>query len=147
VDGSQVGVLEQTYQVGFGGFLQGEHGGGLESQVGLVLGCDFSNESLEGEFSNEEFSTLLEFSDFSECNCAWSESVNLLDTTSLDGSLLGLFGSNVLSWGLATSVLSCSLFCSCHCIWRDFLNELYLKFESPYLFNHLTRISTSIGSL
>jgi len=90
----------------------------LESEVVLELGGNFSNESLEGKLSDEEFSALLESSDFSESNCAWSESVGLLDTTSssLGGCLLGLLVSDVLSWGFATSVLSSSLLCSGHFI-------------------------------
>jgi hypothetical protein len=35
VDGAQVGVLEQTHQVGLGGLLQGQQGGALEAQVAL----------------------------------------------------------------------------------------------------------------
>ena len=87
----------------------------MESEVVLELGGNFSYESLEGELSDEEFSALLESSDFSESDCAWSESVGFLDTAA-GGSvgLLCLFMCNVLSWGLATSCFSCSLLCSCH---------------------------------
>jgi hypothetical protein len=35
VDGAQVGVLEQTDQVGLGGLLQGQQGRALEAQVAL----------------------------------------------------------------------------------------------------------------
>lgn len=94
--------------------MESEDSRGLESQVILEFRGNFSNKSLEWEFSNEEFSALLESSDFSESDCARSESVGLLDTTSSSSGLLCLFVSNVLSWGLATSVLSCGLLSSCH---------------------------------
>ena len=117
VDGAEVGVLEEANQVGFGCFLESEDGGGLESEVVLELSSNLSDESLEGELSDEELSALLEFSDFSESNSSWSESVGLLDSSlSGGGSLLGLLVSDVLSWGLATSVLSSSLLGSCHFI-------------------------------
>jgi hypothetical protein len=35
VDGTQVGILEQTHQVSLGGLLQGQQGGALEAQVAL----------------------------------------------------------------------------------------------------------------
>jgi hypothetical protein len=53
----------------------------LESEVVLEFRGDFTNKSLERKFPDEEFSALLESSDFSESNCAWSESVGFLDTT------------------------------------------------------------------
>ena len=115
VDGAEVGVLEETNEVGLGGFLEGEDGGGLESEVVLELRGNLSNESLEGELSDEELSALLESSDLTESNGAGSEAVGLLDTTS--GGSLGLLGGlvgDVLSWGLATGVLSCGLLGSCH---------------------------------
>jgi histone H3 len=115
VDGAEVGVFEETDQVGLGGFLEGEDSGGLESEVSLELSSDFSNQSLERKFSNEEFGALLESSDFSEGDCAGSESVRLLDSASVSSSsFLGSLVSNVLSGGFATGVLSCGLFCSGH---------------------------------
>ena len=48
VDGAKVGVLEDTYKVCFGGFLEGEEGLRLESEVGIDVGGDASDESLEG---------------------------------------------------------------------------------------------------
>jgi len=62
----------------------------LESQIVLEFRGDFSDESLEWEFPDEEFSALLELSDFSEGNCSRSESVGLLNSTvGGSGGLLG----------------------------------------------------------
>ena len=118
MDGAKVGVFEESNHVSLGGFLEGEDGRGLESEVILELRGNFSYESLERKFSNEELSALLESSDFSEGDCSWSESVWLLDSTSWGSGLLSLFVSDVLSWGLSSGVLSCSLFCSCHFIFK-----------------------------
>ena len=116
VDGAEVGVFEETDQVGLGGFLEGEDSGALESEVVLVLSGNFTNESLEWELADEELGTLLESSDFTEGNGTWSESMGLLDTTG-GGSLLGssLVG-DVLSWVLGASVLAGGLYCACHCV-------------------------------
>ena len=76
---------------------------------------DFSDESLEGEFSDEEVSGFLIFSDFSEGNCSGFESVGLLDTSGDWCSLSGDFlGNQLLSWGLLGGGFSCSLCSSGH---------------------------------
>ena len=37
MDGTEVGVLKQSNQVGLTGFLQGTDSGGLESEIGLEI--------------------------------------------------------------------------------------------------------------
>jgi len=112
VDGTKVGVLEETNQVSLRGLLEGEDGGGLESELLVERVGDFSDESLEWELPEEEVSGLLVPSDFSEGDCSWSESVWFLDTTSGSGGfsgglsgegLLGGFGGGGFSSGLLSS--------------------------------------------
>ena len=81
VDGAEVGVFEKTNHVGLSGFLESEDSRGLESEVVLEVVGDFSHESLEWKFSNEELGGLLELSDVSEGNSSWSESVWSLDSS------------------------------------------------------------------
>jgi len=115
VDGAEVGVLEETNEVGLSGLLEGEDGGGLEAEVVLELRSDLADESLEGELSDEELGALLEAADLAEGDGAGSEAVGLLDAASGGGgSLLGLLVGDVLSGSLATGVLSSSLLGSCH---------------------------------
>ncbi len=115
VDGAEVGVLEETDEVGLGGLLESEDSGGLEAEVVLELRSDLADESLEGELSDEELGALLESADLTESNCARSEAVGLLDTAGGGGgSLLGLLLSDVLSGGLATGVLASGLLGACH---------------------------------
>ena len=59
VDGSQVGVLEQTHQVGLSRLLQGQDGGGLEAQVGLEVLGDLTHQPLEGQLADEQLGGLL----------------------------------------------------------------------------------------
>jgi histone H3 len=114
VDGSQVGVFKQTNQVSFRGFLQSTNGRGLETQVGLEVLGNFTDQSLERQLSDQELGGLLVSSDFSESNSTRSVSVGLLDTTSGRGRFTGSFGSQLLSWGFATSGFTGSLFSSGH---------------------------------
>ena len=118
MDGAQVSVFKQSNQISFSGFLESQHSRRLESQIILEFRGNFSDESLEGEFPDEEFSALLEPSDFSESNCSRSEPVGFLDSAanarSAGSGFLGLLVSNVFSGGFATGVLSCGLLCSCH---------------------------------
>ena len=65
VDGAEVGVLEESDEVSFGSLLEGQNGGGLESQVLFELLGDFSDESLERKLSQQQVGGLLVFSDFS----------------------------------------------------------------------------------
>ena len=53
---AQVSVLEEGYEVSLSGFLEGQHCRTLESKFLLEFVGDFSDESLEGEFSDEEIS-------------------------------------------------------------------------------------------
>ena len=55
VNGAQVGVFEETDQVGFAGFLKGHDGRALETQISLEILGDLSDETLEGQLPDEEF--------------------------------------------------------------------------------------------
>ena len=109
VDGAEVGVLEETNHVGLGCLLEGKDGRGLETELASVLRGDFTDESLEWEFSDEELGALLESSDLTESNSSWSESVGLLDTSGGGGLLGSSLVSDVLSWVLGSGVLAGSL--------------------------------------
>ena len=113
VDGAEVGVLEESNHVGLSSLLEGKDGRGLESEVGLEIGSDFSDESLERKLSDKELGGFLILSDHSEGDGSWSESVGLLHSGDLSVSLLGGLG-NHLSWGLGSGVLSSGLLGSSH---------------------------------
>merc|ERR1740120_540698 len=106
VDGAEVGVLEETDHVGFGSLLEGKDGGGLETELVSVLRSDLTDESLEGEFADEELSGFLESSDLTESDGAGSESVGSLDATVGLGLLGSSLVSDVLSWVLGAGVLA-----------------------------------------
>ena len=66
MDSAQVGVLEQTNQVGLSSFLEGSNGSTLESQIGLVVLSNFTNKALEGELPEQKLSALLVATNFTE---------------------------------------------------------------------------------
>jgi hypothetical protein len=114
VDGTEIGIFEETDEVSFGGFLESEDGGTLESEFVFEFSGDFSNESLEGEFSDQEIGALLIFSDFSEGDGSGSESVGFLDTSGSGGRFSGGLVGELFSGSLETSGFSCGLLSSCH---------------------------------
>ena len=59
MDGAQVGVLEQTDEVGLAGLLQGADSGGLEPQVGLEVLGDLPDQALEGQLADQQLGRLL----------------------------------------------------------------------------------------
>ena len=59
VDGAEVGVLKQPDQVGLAGLLQGHHGRALEPQVSLEVLGNLTDEALEWQLADEQFSRLL----------------------------------------------------------------------------------------
>jgi histone H3 len=106
VDSAEIGVFEKTNKVSFGGFLEGQDGGALESQVSLEFLGDFSDKSLERELSQQKFSRFLVFSDFSEGDGSGSESMGLLHTSGGGGSLSGSLRSQLLSRGFLSGGFS-----------------------------------------
>jgi len=122
VDGAQVGVLEKRDEVSLNGFLEGTDGRGLEAEVGLEVLCDFTDQTLEGELSDQELGRLLVTSDLTESDGTWLIPVGLLDTTSVGGvgdltSDLGchLHLFDLLAWCLTTGGFTGSLFGAGHC--------------------------------
>ena len=51
VDGTEVGVLEQSHEVGLAGFLQGHHSRTLEPEVGLEILSYLSHQALEWQLN------------------------------------------------------------------------------------------------
>ena len=114
MDGTQVGVFEKTNQVSFRGFLKSCDSSRLESQVSFEVLSDFTNQSLEWQFSDEQFSRFLVSSDLSEGYCSRSVAMRFLDSTSSWCAFSCSLCGQLFSWSLASSRFSCSLLGSCH---------------------------------
>jgi hypothetical protein len=108
VNGAQVGILEETNQVGLRGFLESSDGRALEAKIGLEVLSNFTDETLEGELTDQKLSRLLELTNLTKSDSSGSESVGLLDASR--GSVLtGLLGGVGLAGSLTSGGLT-SLF-------------------------------------
>ena len=106
VNGAQVGVLEKRDEVGLDGLLESTDSRRLESKIGLEVLGNLTNETLEGELSDEKLGRLLVSSNLTKSDGTGLVSVRLLDTAGGRGGLAGSLGGELLSGSLATSGLT-----------------------------------------
>jgi hypothetical protein len=102
VDGAQVGVLEETDEVGLAGLLQGHDGRALEAQVGLEVLRDFTHQTLEGQLADQQLSALLVATDLAEGDRAGTVAMGLLDAAGGGRRLAGGLGGELLAGRLAS---------------------------------------------
>lgn len=77
VDSSQVGIFEKTNEESFRGFLESTDGRRLETQVGFEVLSNFTNQTLEGEFADQEFGRLLITTNFTKSDGTGSVTMGL----------------------------------------------------------------------
>ena len=116
MDGAEVGVLEETDEVGLGCLLQGHDSVAVEAEILLELLGDLPNETLEGELADEELGGLLVAADLAKSDGARAVLVGLLDSANGWGGLACSTGSELLAWGLASRGLAGCLLGACH-VW------------------------------
>ena len=133
VDGAQVGVFEESYEVGFGSFLEGHDGRGLESEISLEVLGDFTDQALEGELADEEFSALLVSADLTESHGTGPVPVGLLDASCGRGGLASCLGGELLAWGLASGGLAGGLLGTSHGELVNFPMVLLLLYSTSHL--------------
>ena len=125
VDGAQVGVFKEADQIRLRSFLKGHHGRRLEAEIGLEVLRNFSNQSLEGKFADQELGRLLVATDLTKSDRSRAVSVRLLDSSGRRRRLSGSLGRQLLSGSFSTGRFTRSLFCSGHLekITISFLSE------------------------
>ena len=114
VNGTQVGVLEQTDEVGLAGLLQSHHGGRLESQIGLEVLGDFTHKTLEGQLADEKLGRLLVAADLAKSDGSGPVAVRLLDATGGGCRLASGLRGQLLARRLSAGGLAGSLFGTSH---------------------------------
>ena len=114
VDGAQVGVLEETDQVGLAGLLEGHDGGALEPEVGLEVLGDLPDQTLEGELADQKLGGLLVPPDLSQGDGTGPVPVGLLDASGGGGALASGLGGQLLPRGLASGRLTGGLLGTSH---------------------------------
>lgn len=78
MNGTKVGVFQNTHNEIFSSLLQGEQRCRLESNVELEMLCDLSNEFLKGSFAEQKNGAFLIFSNFHYGSSAWPITMGLL---------------------------------------------------------------------
>ena len=114
MDCAQVGVLEESNQVGLRSLLQGRDGRGLKAKVSLEVLSNLANKALEGQLADQELGGLLVLADLTKRNGTWAVTMGLLDTASGRRALAGGLGGELLAGGLASGGLACGLFGTSH---------------------------------
>merc|ERR1711970_1331800 len=114
VDGTEVGVLEETHQVSLASLLKSHHSRALEPQISFEVLGNLANMTLERQLADEQLCGLLIPPDLPQSNCARSITVGLLDTPSGGGRLPGSLGGKLLPRSFASSGLASSLLGPCH---------------------------------
>jgi histone H3 len=114
VDSTQVGIFKETDQVCFASFLQSHDGRPLESEIGLEVLSNFSDQTLEWELSDEKLSALLVSTDFSKSNGTRSVTMRLLDSTCCRSRFASCLGGELLSGSLSSGRFSGSLLSTSH---------------------------------
>jgi hypothetical protein len=134
VDGAQVGVLKKPDEVSLRSFLKSHDGGRLESEVSLEVLGDFSDESLEGQLSDEKLGGFLVTSDLSESNGSRSVSVGLLDSSSCWSRFSSSLGGKLLSRSFASGGLAGGLLGSSHVLVSLTVFDLFGEIDQFGLF-------------
>src|SRR5699024_3971571 len=114
VDGTQVGIFEETDQVSLAGFLESHDGGTLETEIGLEVLGDFSDQTLEGKLADEQFGALLVTTDLTKSHGTWPVTMGLLHTTGGWRTLPGGFGGQLLPGSFSSGGFTSGLLGSCH---------------------------------
>ncbi|KAL7502296.1 hypothetical protein ACHAXN_000282, partial [Cyclotella atomus] len=106
VDSAQVGVFEESNEVGFGGLLEGENRRSLEPQVTLEILGDLPDETLEGELADEQVGGLLVPTDLAKGHGSGTVPVGLLHASGGGGGLAGSLGGELLAGSFSSGGLA-----------------------------------------
>ena len=90
VDSTQVCIFKEGHKVGLNRLLESTDGGGLEAKIRLEVLGDLSNETLEWELSDQEFSGLLVTPNLTKSDGTRLVPVRFLDTTAVYVSVMFL---------------------------------------------------------
>jgi len=114
VDGAQIGVFEQADEVGLGRLLKGADGRRLETEIGLEVLGDLTNETLERQFADEQLRRLLVTTDLTKGHSSGPVAMGLLDTAGGRRRLPRSLGGQLLTRSLSTSGLTGGLLGTSH---------------------------------
>lgn len=130
VNGTEIGVLEESNQISLSSFLQRGYSTALEPQICFEILCDLAHETLEGKLSDQQLGAFLILSDLPQRHRTWPESVRLLHTAGRRSRLPCSLCGQLLPRSLASSGLASCLLGSCHCREREKESLILWEIES-----------------
>ena len=134
VDGAEVGILEESDQVGLGRLLQSHDGGALEAEIGLEVLGDLTDKALEGQLADEELGGFLVTTDLTESDGSGPVTVGLLHSSGSRGALAGSLGGELLSGGLASGGFTGGLLGTSHFEAMKIRNEVAHETVSSFIY-------------
>ena len=114
VDGAQVGILEQRDEVSLSSLLESHNGGSLEAEIVLEVLSDLTDQSLEGELTDQKLSALLVLADLTESHSSRAITMGLLGSACGGGSLTGSFSSKLFARNFSSGTFTSSLLGTSH---------------------------------
>ena len=114
MDSTEVGILEESNKVGLTSFLESHDGCALETEISLEVLGDLTDETLEGQFSQEELRRFLVSTDLTEGNCSGSVTMRLLYSSGGRGALTGSLGSQLFTGCFSSCRFTGGLLCTSH---------------------------------
>ena len=114
VDGAEVSVLKQTNQISLAGLLECHDGRALESQIGLEILSDLTDQTLEGKLADQKLGGLLVSPDLTESHGTRSVPVWLLHTPGGGSGFASSLGSQLLPGGFSSGGFTCGLLGTSH---------------------------------
>ncbi len=117
MNSAEVSVLEEPHKVSLRGLLESSHGGALESEIGLEVLSDFTDQALEWELSDQELRALLVLTDLTESHGSRPEPMGLLHSSGSRSRLTSGLGGQLLPWSLASGGFASGLLGTSH--WRN----------------------------
>ena len=114
VDRAQVGVLEESDQVGLRSLLQGHDGGRLETQVSLEILGNLTDQALEGQLADQQLSRLLVATDLTQSHGSGAITMGLLNSAGGRGTLAGSLSGQLLARSLSSGRLTGGLLGTSH---------------------------------
>ncbi len=109
VDSAQVGVFEETDQVGLASLLKGHDSRALEAEIGLEVLGDFTDQPLERQLADQKLGRLLVATDFTKSDRTRAVTMGLLDSSGGRGALASGLGGQLFAGRFATGRLASSL--------------------------------------
>jgi len=114
MNGAEVSVFKESNQVSLSGFLKSRNGTALEPQICFEILCDFANQTLKGELSDQKLCALLVLPDFPQSHGSRPEPVGLLHSAGCRSRLPSSLRRQLLPGSLAASWLTRRLLSTGH---------------------------------